>query len=193
MTLGRTSTGAVKIKTDNGGLRAVNCACCGGCSCGISIPQALRGIVANATINTITMFGLPPTFFYPATTQYPYWRAYWGYACPPPGSGGVPCNDPFALIAEIDYAPETGCLSTSGFYTEWNPSAYPLSSNGSPVFGYQAFGDGQFCEDQQDTTTQNGTFTINGEGAYTYYYFTGIDPITGLDYLAVPPPNFVFT
>lgn len=29
MTLGRTSTGAIKIKTD-GGLRAVGCACCGG-------------------------------------------------------------------------------------------------------------------------------------------------------------------
>ena len=28
MTLGLTSSGAVKIKTDNGGLRAVNCACC---------------------------------------------------------------------------------------------------------------------------------------------------------------------
>ena len=30
MTLGRTSSGAVKIKT-GGGLRAVECACCGGC------------------------------------------------------------------------------------------------------------------------------------------------------------------
>jgi hypothetical protein len=28
MTLGLTSTGEVKIKTDDGGLRAVNCACC---------------------------------------------------------------------------------------------------------------------------------------------------------------------
>jgi hypothetical protein len=32
MTLGRTSSGAIKIKTD-GGLRAVNCACCDLCSC----------------------------------------------------------------------------------------------------------------------------------------------------------------
>ena len=29
MILGRTPAGAIKIKTDNGGLRAVNCACCG--------------------------------------------------------------------------------------------------------------------------------------------------------------------
>jgi hypothetical protein len=37
MTLGRTSSGAIKIKTDEagGGLRAVECACCGGCDgCG---------------------------------------------------------------------------------------------------------------------------------------------------------------
>jgi hypothetical protein len=31
MTLGRTPAGAIKTKTD-GGLRAVNCACCGGCN-----------------------------------------------------------------------------------------------------------------------------------------------------------------
>ena len=38
MTIGRTSTGAIKIKTD-GGLRAVNCACCGGdCACGSARP-----------------------------------------------------------------------------------------------------------------------------------------------------------
>ena len=38
MTLGRTSSGAIKIKTD-GGLRAVNCACCGGeCACGSATP-----------------------------------------------------------------------------------------------------------------------------------------------------------
>ena len=35
MTLGRTSSNAINIKTDEegGGLRAVNCACCGGCNC----------------------------------------------------------------------------------------------------------------------------------------------------------------
>lgn len=41
MTLGRTSSGAIKIKTDEegGGLRAVNCGCCGGdCACGSATP-----------------------------------------------------------------------------------------------------------------------------------------------------------
>jgi len=45
MTLGRTSTGAIKIKTDEagGGLRAVECACCGGCAEGKCSPQDYTG------------------------------------------------------------------------------------------------------------------------------------------------------
>ena len=40
MTIGRTSSGTIKIKTD-GGLRAVSCACCGGCEfCGSHPPIA---------------------------------------------------------------------------------------------------------------------------------------------------------
>jgi hypothetical protein len=38
MTLGRSSSGAIKIKTD-GGLRAVECACCGGIECQITEEQ----------------------------------------------------------------------------------------------------------------------------------------------------------
>ena len=187
MILGRTDKGLIKIKTDEegGGLRAVNCACCESpCGCGIQIPQALRELVANATIDTITMFGLPPDYFYPPEPLYPYWRAYWYY-------DGF--STPIVLNAEIYYFPESGCLLTSSFYTEWNGSGYQPSQPGPPIIGLQAFGDGQLCEDPEFQTTANGTFTINGEGAYKYYYFTGIDPNTGLDYLAVPPPNFVFT
>jgi hypothetical protein len=124
------------------------------------------------------MFGLPPNYFYPTEPLYPYWRAYWSY-------DGI--FAPIVLNAEIYYSPETGCLYTSGFYTEWNGSGDPS------IVGLQAFGDGQLCEPPEFQTTANGTFTINGEGAYKYYYFTGIDPNTELDYLAVPPPNFVFT
>jgi hypothetical protein len=54
MTLGRTPTGAIKIKTD-GGLRAVNCACCGGCNTTITEEQfnAIRyGGTANIAANT---------------------------------------------------------------------------------------------------------------------------------------------
>jgi len=58
MTLGLTSTGAVKIKTDEegGGLRAVNCACCGGGggSCGCSpMSAAVKTAIASATQVTV--------------------------------------------------------------------------------------------------------------------------------------------
>jgi hypothetical protein len=67
MTLGRTPTGAIKIKTD-GGLRAVECACCGGCECDSAQPipppeepnfiPKLKGTDPNPfTILTIQAFG----------------------------------------------------------------------------------------------------------------------------------------
>ncbi len=48
MTLGRTSSGAIKIKTDSPGLRAVECTCCGGGGCSISQAQIdwLRTVTA---------------------------------------------------------------------------------------------------------------------------------------------------
>ena len=55
MTLGLTSSGAVKIKTDNGTTRAVNCACCGGvCGCA-TVSAQLRAIIESAT--TISVNG----------------------------------------------------------------------------------------------------------------------------------------
>jgi len=174
------SSGAVVIKDGK-----VACTCC--CGCAVTIPQALRELVANATIDTITMFGLPPTFFYQVGFFSPdSWYATWSY-------DGF--STPILLNAEIIYYPETGCLYTSGFYTERNGAGLQPSPNPpfSAIIGLQSFGDGQLCEDPEFQTTANGTFTINGEGAYKYYYFTGIDPNTGLNYLAVDPPNFVFT
>jgi hypothetical protein len=46
MTLGRTSSGAIKIKTDTdgGGLRAVGCACCGGCLDYLLYPGELMNV-----------------------------------------------------------------------------------------------------------------------------------------------------
>ena len=55
MTLGRTSSGAIKIKTD-GGLRAVECACCGGGGggCGCSpMSDAVKTAIASATQVTV--------------------------------------------------------------------------------------------------------------------------------------------
>ena len=48
MTLGRTSSGAIKIKTDEagGGLRAVECACCSSCNCNppLTVKYKVTGI-----------------------------------------------------------------------------------------------------------------------------------------------------
>lgn len=53
MILGRTPNGAIKIKSD-GGLRAVNCACCG-VGCGeLPVSGALRSTIESATQVTIS-------------------------------------------------------------------------------------------------------------------------------------------
>jgi hypothetical protein len=62
MTLGRTSSGALKIKTD-GGLRAVECACCGCGECFVSIPSSIRELAANATAESFSINGQNPYDF----------------------------------------------------------------------------------------------------------------------------------
>ena len=166
MILGRTPAGAIKTKSD-GGLRAVNCACCNTCPCALTIPQALRELVANATIDTVTILGYSADFFYPDYPDVGSWYA---------GFYNAPEEVDFA--ATLEYNGTTGCL-ISGYF----------SYDGT---GVGSFGDGQFCEDQEYNPTQNGTFTINGEGEFLYYYATGLDP-SGYPYAVVPPPNLVFT
>jgi len=62
MILGRTPEGLIKTKSDGAlGLRAVSCACCGGCDeCNITIPQALRELAANATAESFSINGQNP-------------------------------------------------------------------------------------------------------------------------------------
>ena len=68
MILGRTLEGAIKIKTDNGGLRAVNCACCVTvqCPCRFVIaPNNILDILNNVTTDSqCALFGQNPTYFY---------------------------------------------------------------------------------------------------------------------------------
>jgi hypothetical protein len=53
MILGRTPEGAIKTKTD-GGLRAVNCACCEPLVCGCSpMSAAVKTVIASATQVTV--------------------------------------------------------------------------------------------------------------------------------------------
>jgi hypothetical protein len=63
MTLGLTSSGAVKIKTDEegGGLRAVECACCGPCTC----------VFSDGDIVTISAFGKSSTVTIGQTSHGP--------------------------------------------------------------------------------------------------------------------------
>jgi len=51
MTLGRTASNAIKIKTD-GTTRAVNCACCVNCGCA-NVPATLKAIIESATQITV--------------------------------------------------------------------------------------------------------------------------------------------
>ena len=51
MTLGRTASNAIKIKTD-GTTRAVNCACCVNCGCATAISGDLLQTMRNATTGT---------------------------------------------------------------------------------------------------------------------------------------------
>ena len=158
MTLGLTSSGAVKIKTD-GGLRAVNCACCNTCGCGVAVPSSLREFADNATRSSISIFGVSPSTF--NAYRVGYWRA---------GFNGD--FDPLGLC-EIFYS--DGCLYSAGPYIEYSTDGgetIGLAKIGRPIEG---------CEEEAATS---GTFTINGEGEYPYYYLSA--------YPFVPPPNFVF-
>jgi hypothetical protein len=160
MTLGRSASGAIKIKTD-GGLRAVGCACCeSSCGCGIQIPQNLRTLVEGGNF---TMYGISPDYL---TFEDDYWFAEFYPDFPGPG--------PVFWLAGIAYYPETGCLVRRDYYIEFKDGGQS---------GYASFGDPEPCFDG-DYTTVSGTFTINGEGAYPYYWFGDFE---------VPPPNLVFT
>lgn len=68
MTLGRTSSNAIKIKTDaaGGGLRVVNCACCGPCTC----------VFSEGDIVTISALGKSSTVTIGQTPQGPV--SCWG-------------------------------------------------------------------------------------------------------------------
>ena len=181
MTLGRTSSGAIKIKTD-GGLRAVNCACCGGCECGIIIPQELRELVANATISTVTMYGYYPQYFDIDLYGPNTWRAYWTEEDP---SGTSELYD-----AEIRYDITTGCLSRV-YPMTWIPQPPVYGPTGGIIQGIGSIGTPEGCGEVEPFVT--ATFTINGAGGYPYYYLTGFDYTSGANYGVVPPPNLVFS
>lgn len=54
MVIGRSSSNAIKIKTDSKGIRAIECACCVTAPCGCAIvPAQLKPIIKSATEITV--------------------------------------------------------------------------------------------------------------------------------------------
>ena len=159
MTIGRTASNAIKIKTD-GGLRAVECACCGGCGCGIQVPQNLRTLVQGGSF---TMYGVSPDYI---TFEDDYWFAEFY-----PESGNF-------YAAGIRYFFETGCLGKFLLFIEFRNGDECMDG---PCSGYGQFGTPEGCG---EAAVADGTFTINGEGEYPYYWFGDVE---------VPPPNLVFS
>ena len=84
MTLGRTADNKIKIKTDGGTTRAVNCACCNPCGCATSISGDLVATLNNATTGTCNgnspfFWNFYPTPIAPATTPPAGWYAAWAF------------------------------------------------------------------------------------------------------------------
>ena len=162
MILGRTDKGAIKIKSDGPlGLRAVNCACCGSCGCGIQVPQNLRTLVEGGNF---TMYGVSPEDL---TFEDDYWYAEFFLGL----------DDGF-YCAGIRYFFETGCIGKFFLFIEFRNGD---ECNDNPCSGYGQFGTPEGCGEPAGGV---GTFTINGQGAYPYYWFGDVE---------VPPPNLVFS
>ena len=81
MTLGRTSSNAIKIKTDGGTTRAVECACCGGCNFPIVCADGYEsGTWSESQGACGTNFpALVDQQCYTALFQA---TDFWGYLCP---------------------------------------------------------------------------------------------------------------
>jgi hypothetical protein len=168
MTLGRTPTGAIKIKSD-GGLRAVNCACCNPCGCGfISAPESLRETLENAT--SAFIWGYNTNEFFPGMPEEDF---FWAMNSAFPGGGGSPTD----ILVEMTYS-KNGCLYIRGeYYTagQFTPDSLAL------------YGDPAPCDLPDGETYGTGTASINGEGGFAYWYSTSYG------HVAPPVPNIVFS
>ena len=206
--IGRTAN-AIKIKTD-GGLRAVNCACCVSCGCySISIPSALRSLFENANLSNLSAFGVPAAFFGYLKAEFSggiandLWYADFTYNLP----------EVFPILylgMGFYYQKSTGCLTMGGGapefpYIEGYPTGVPydydaglvpevtLYDAGDPFFACKSLGYlGSFsgCSDPvYEPSPQDSTFTINGEGEFPFWYYF-IDSCPGIPF---PPLDIVIT
>ena len=153
MTLGRTSSGAINIKTDGGTTRAVECACCGGgpiCTC--SGPHAsLKLILANWS-NVNIAFN---------------WPGFMGF---PAKSGNFNLSNGYQLLADGQQIPLNPPTP--------NQAEYNYNAGSGFVFGSVSANTNDICLSMSDadfggsiTLACNGTesVTINGEGYSANY------------------------
>ena len=190
MTLGLTSSGAVKIKTD-GGLRAVNCACCGVCGCDVVRSRAtpeLIEILQNATAATINGIAADSFDFYGNDPNEPDWPISWQ---------ALWCFDLDDCAKYFLYAQWNGWETdpTSLAYQCFNmfgvrDSDPPQIIDGVPVF--RALFEGtSSCPPLYPLSWVNSAttnFTINSE---KFPCVQSYNPEAPLEPLAIP--NFVFT
>jgi hypothetical protein len=89
MTLGRSNSNAIKIKTDSPlGLRAVGCACCGGGVCQCSpMSVAVKDAIASATQVTVNSLSRPWNGSTASSGQLPFGTLTWDISY----SGGTLC------------------------------------------------------------------------------------------------------
>jgi hypothetical protein len=212
MTLGRTASNAIKIKTD-GGLRAVNCACCGTCGCySLSIPSALRSLFENANLSNLSAFGVSPAFFGYLQAEFSggiandIWYADFTYNLPE-------IYPIFYLGMGFYYQKSTGCLSmgsggppfdriegyTPGDYYDYDPGFVPevtLFTDPPDTLkrcislGYGGSSSG--CHDPlYEPFPQDDTFTINGSGSFPFWYWRFNQDGDTCSEGSFPPPNIV--
>jgi len=211
MTLGRTSSGAIKIKSD-GGLRAVNCACCNPCGCyQISIPLELRPLFENANLSNLSAFGVPAAFFGYLKAEFiggienDVWYADFTY--------NLPYIFPISYLGMgIFYQKSTGCLGMGsgapsphyiegygpGVIYDYDPGLVPeatlAAGDGNSCFTLGYLGSSVGCSEPEfQPNPQADTFTINGSGSFPFWYYstdTSVDSCAGTPF---PPLNIVLT
>jgi hypothetical protein len=172
MILGRTPAGAIKTKTD-GGLRAVNCACCGTCGCGtVRLPSHLFETLKNATSATVWGTNLDEFIPNPAPPSDFLWEMRW--------LGGQVPDIPYTYYTYRLGLQKNGCLFFAALYS--------CPSEAAAYTSLAGFGSPDGCV-QPEVPFGLGTFSINGEGEFSYYY----EPYVA-DICDPPgPPNLIIT
>jgi len=212
MVLGRTDKGLIKIKTD-GGLRAVNCACCVTCGCyQISIPLGLRSLFENANLSNLSAFGVPAAFFgylkaeFTGGIENDVWFADFTYNL-------IPVFPISYLGMGIFYQKSTGCLEMGsggppyeyiegyvpGDSYDYDPGLVPevtLSFEGGSCISLGYLGSPVGCSEPEfEPNPIDDTFTINGSGSFPFWYFflNPTPPFGSCAGTPFPPLNIVLT